>query len=76
MGWVRLQNENSELKGQKRKLKDDPKEERCKKGKIEEKLKEAETHNKEITGKLRKKFKRLVQKLMKMQKEQKSRGPA
>ena len=51
MDCVRLQNENIELKGQKRKLEDDPKEERCKKGKIEEKLKEAKAHNKEINGK-------------------------
>ena len=39
------------MKGQKRKLEDDPKEERYKKGKIEEKLKEAKAHNREITGK-------------------------
>ena len=73
---VKLQNENSELKGQKRKLEDDLKEERCKKAKIEQKLQEAKAQNKEITGKFKQKFKRLVQKLMKLQKEQKARGPA
>ena len=36
---ARLQNENSELRGQKRKLEDDLKEERCKIGKIGEKVK-------------------------------------
>ena len=36
---ARLQNENNELRGQKRKLEDDLKEERCKIGKIGEKLK-------------------------------------
>ena len=37
LGSARLQNENSELRGQKRKLEDDLKEERCKIGKIGEK---------------------------------------
>ena len=64
------------MKGQKRKLEDDLKEERCKKAKIEQKLQEAKAQNKEITGKFKQKFKRLVQKLMKLQKEQKARGPA
>ena len=64
------------MKGQKRKLEDDLKEERYKKAKIEEKLQEAKAYNKEITGKFKQKFKRLVQKLMKLQKEQKVRGPA
>ena len=69
---VRLQNENNELKGQKRKLEDDYEEERCKKSKLEEKLKEEKARNKEITGKFQKKLKRLIKKLMKLQKEQKS----
>ena len=69
---VRLQNENNELKGQKRKLEDDYEEERCKKSKLEEKLKEEKARNKEITGKFQKKFKRVIKKLMKLQKEQKS----
>ena len=69
---VRLQNENNELKGQKRKLEEDYEEERCKKSKLEEKLKEEKARNKEITGKFQKKLKRLIKKLMKLQKEQKS----
>ena len=75
MGCARLQNENNDLRGQKRKLEDDLKEERCKKAKIEQKLKEAVTKNKEITGKFQKNFKWLVQKLMKLQKDEKLRGP-
>ena len=76
MDCVMLQNENSELRGQKRKLEDDITEERCKKAKIEQKLKEAVAKNKEITGKFQKKVKGLVQKLTKVQKDKKSRGPA
>ena len=76
MDCVMLQNENNELRGQKRKLEDDITEERCKKAKIEQKLKEAVAKNKEITGKFQKKFKGLVQKLTKVQKGKKSRGPA
>lgn len=71
-----LQNESNELRGQKRKLEDDLTEERCKKAKIEQKTKEAVAKNKEITSKFQKKFKGLVQKLMKLQKDKKSRGPA
>lgn len=73
---ARLQNENIKLTGLKRKLENDLEEERVKKAKIEEKLKEAVCQNKEITGKFRKKFKSLVQKLMKLQKEEKTRGSA
>ena len=51
MDNVRVQNENIELKGQKRKLEDDYKQERCKKSKLEKKLKEEKARNKEITGK-------------------------
>ena len=75
MGCVRLQNENNDLRGQKIKLEDDLKEERCKKAKIWQKLKEAVTKNKEITGIFQKKFKWLVQKLIKLQKDEKLRGP-
>ena len=71
---ARLQNENIKLTGLKRKLENDLEEERVKKAKIEEKLKEAVCQNKEITGKFRKKFKSLVQKLMKLQKKEKTRG--
>ena len=39
-------------------------------------MKEAVAKNKEINGKFQKKFKRLVQKLMKLQKDKKLRGPA
>ena len=75
MDCVMLQNENNELRGQKRKLEDDLTVVRCKKAKVEQKLKEAVAKNKEITGKFQKKFKRLVQKLIKLQKDKKSRGP-
>lgn len=73
---ARLQNENIKLTGLKRKLENDLEEERVKKAKIEEKLKEAVCQNKEITGKFRRKFKSLVQKLMKLQKKEKTRGSA
>ena len=46
MDCVMLQNENNELRGQKRKLEDDLTEERCKKAKIEQKMKEAVVKNK------------------------------
>lgn len=75
MDCVMLQNENNELRGQKRKLEDDLKDEKCKKAKIEQKMKEAVAKNKDITSKFQKKFKGLVQKLMKLQKDKKSRGP-
>lgn len=76
LNCARLQNDNIDLKGQKRKLEDDLKEERFKKAKIEKELKAALAKNQEITGKFQKKFKRLVQKLIKLQQEQKPRGPA
>lgn len=63
LDYARLQNDNNDLKGQKRKLEDDLKEESCKKAKIEKKLKESVAKNQEITCKFQKKFKRLVQKL-------------
>lgn len=71
-----LQNENDELRGQKRKLEDHITEKRCKKAKIEQKLKEAVAKSKEITGKFHKKSKGLVKKLTKVRKDKKSRGPA
>ncbi|KAL9970448.1 hypothetical protein ACROYT_G022824 [Oculina patagonica] len=46
---ARLQNENTKLTGLKRKLENDLEEERAKKSKIEKKLKEAVSQNKEIT---------------------------
>ena len=51
MDNVRVRNENIELRGQQRKLEDDYKQERCKKSKLEKKLKEEKARNKEITGK-------------------------
>ena len=48
---VILQNEDNEFRGQKKKLADYLTEKRCKKAKIEQKLKEAAAKNKEITGK-------------------------
>ncbi|KAJ7391496.1 hypothetical protein OS493_018545 [Desmophyllum pertusum] len=65
LDYARLQNDNNDLKGQKRKLEDDLKEESCKKAKIEKKLKESVAKNQEITCKFQKKFKRLVQGLLK-----------
>lgn len=70
----RLKQENNNLKAEKRKLEEDLEVERCKKTKIEKKLKDAVAKNQEITGNFKKKFKRLTQKLIKQQRGQTSRG--
>ena len=59
MDCMRLQNENSSLRGQKRKLEEDLYDERCKTVKID-KLKEAVAKNKEIreTSSIQEKVKR------------------
>ncbi|KAJ7385944.1 hypothetical protein OS493_012272 [Desmophyllum pertusum] len=73
---LRQNNENNELRRGKRKLADDLQQEKCKKAKIENKLKESQAKIHQITGNYKKKFKRLTQKLIKLQREQSHRGSA
>jgi hypothetical protein len=70
----RLKEENKVLNAEKRKLEAHFNSMRCKKAKIESKLKEAVAKNQEMDGKFKNKFKLLTWKLIRQQRRQTSRG--